>query len=696
LVRRAAVPLAGTLAVAVLAIYGAQIAADAHLAAPDPTPIVTDRNGAFLTQAGHREGGRVDYGYWITPPPERVVQATLALEDRRFWSHPGVDPIAILRALRTRRSGASTIAMQVARMQHPRPRTLWAKALEAGTAIALTARYGRQAVLAQYLRLAPYGEGSHGVGHAARWYFDRPAADLTWAQAALLAAIPQAPARHSLRHPDARLTGRAARALALLDRSDAIAELAETRPAPQPIRPPAALGTVLRVERVARSVRREEPMLRATIDLQLQDSVQRAMAAHLRAWRNAGAQQAAVMVVRRRSREVLVAAGSAPGPGGAIDFTEAERSPGSTLKPFLYALALDRGQLAPQEVLADLPEGAAGIHNADGAYLGPLLPRQALANSRNVPAVNLLRRVGMQAGFDYLRELGLHRLHGSADRFGLTLALGALPTRLDWLVSAYSTLAEEGMAQDLRWLDDQDRAAPRRLISADSARLLARFLSDPVARLPSFPRYGSSEFPFAVALKTGTSQGYRDAWTVAWSDQYLVGVWVGRPDGGPMSQLSGARAAATLAQSVLLRLHGSGRTDLLAGEFAPPAGWRQAELCTGTGEAGASCPERLLEWVDPAAPRPKPEATGLQIIQPEPDTHLWRNPEAPPSVNRLILRAAAAPSVTQIVWLVDGVPAVTAAPNLPFEWPMRPGRHRFQVRLPLQDEASRPLTVVVE
>ena len=696
LLRGGATRLAAVLGLAIAALYGVQVGRDAHLAAPDPTAIVLDRNGAFITQAGHESGGRVDYGYWLTPPPERVVAATLALEDRRFRWHPGVDPVALARALWTGHSGASTIAMQVARMQHPRARTLWAKALEAGTAVALTVRYGRGAVLAQYLRLAPYGESSHGIGHAARWFFDRPAADLSWAQAALLAAVPQSPARLALRRPGSRAALRAARVLAALGQADAIGELAATRPVPRPVRPPGALQTAMRLERMAGGMGGNEPIVHATVDLELQGAVKAMAASSVRGWQRAGAQQAAVMVVRRGTREVLAAVGAVPGPGDAIDFTAAERSPGSTLKPFLYALAFDRGLLLPQDVMADVPEGSAGVHNADGAFLGPLLPRQALANSRNVPATNLLRRIGLPAGFAFLRALGLHRGDGSPERFGLAMALGALPTRLDRLVAAYEALAEDGLAQDLRWFDGQDRAPPRRLISAATSRLLDRALSDPMARLPSFPRYGSSEFPFAVALKTGTSQGYRDAWTVAWSDRYLVGVWVGRPDGGPMAQLSGARAAATLAQSVLLRLHGLSRADLVAGEFQAPAGWRQAELCTATGEPGAACPQRLLEWVQPAVARVRPESAGLQIIQPDPDTHLWRNPDVPASLNRLILRAAAGPGVTQIVWLVDGVVAATASPAAPFDWPMQPGRHRFQVRLPLQDDASRPLTVTVE
>ena len=696
-------------AVATVTTWAVAVAAGSALTTPSPTAFVTDREGTFLTQAGHEarraDGGRqVDYGYWPVEAPPRVVAATLALEDRRFWSHPGVDPVAVVRAawrhLHGGGSGASTIAMQVVRMQHPRARTLWAKAVEAGTALAITARYGRAAVLAQYLRLAPYGESSHGIAHAAEWYFSQPAADLSVAQAALLSAIPQAPTAMALHSGLSRARLRARRALAAMDllpddRARAEAELARLVPRPAPRRP-AFLQTVLRLERLAPG----GGVVRASLDGAVQRFVTRAATAQLAAWRRAGAQQVAVMVVRRGSREVLAdvaSAGYASQPAGAIDYSAALRSPGSTLKPFLYALGLDRHVLAPEDVLADLPEGAAGIGNADHDFLGPLLPRQALANSRNVPATNLLRRLGLSAGFGFLRALGLHRLDGPAGRFGLAMAIGALPTSLERLMRAYTTLAEDGVDAELRWFPAAPPDAPRPLISVEAARLVGRFLGDPLARLPSFPRYGSSEFPFAVALKTGTSQGYRDAWALEWSRDYVVGAWVGRADAGPMAGLSGARAAAQLAQAVMLHLHGLGRADLVAGDFPAPPGREEAELCTGTGApAGPACDQRLAEWVRPGRTLATVVEPRLSIVSPEPDTHVWRNPEAPAALNRLVLRAAAEPPVAQIVWLVDGQPVATAPPGMPFTWTMTPGHHRFQVRLPLQAGASRPLAVVVE
>jgi penicillin-binding protein 1C len=715
MIRGALWRLSASLAAGLAATLMMTVAAGVTLSAPTATAFITDHEGTFLTQAGHESrrpnGGRqVEYGYWPVEPPPRVAAATLALEDRHFWSHPGIDPAAVLRAAWQhirggRGSGASTIAMQVARMQHPRPRTLWAKAVEAGTALGLILRYGHHAVLAQYLRLAPYGENSHGIAHAARWYFDQPAADLDWAQAALLSSIPQAPSSMALHHGLARATARARRALAAMDmpeadRQAALAELDHLAPIPTRHRPP-ALQLVLRLQDLAPAGAEQ---LHATLDGPTQAWVTSLATAQLAAWRKEGAQQVAAMVVRRHSRAVLAevaSAGYGSQPGGSIDYSSILRSPGSTLKPFLYALALDRHLIAPQDVLADLPEGAAGINNADHDFLGPLLPRQALANSRNVPAANLLRRIGLDDGFAFLRTLGLHNLDGSAERYGLAMAIGALPTGLDRLMRAYTTLAEDGMDAPLRWFDGPAREPPHRVISVDSARLVGRFLSDPMARLPSFPRYGSSEFPFAVALKTGTSQGYRDAWTIAWSQDYVVGVWVGRADAGPMSQLSGARAAAHLAQAIMLRLHGAGRSDLVAGDFAAPPGREQTELCTDTGAvANRRCSQQLAEWVlppsvKPAAPKTAP-ATRLTIVQPDPNTHVWRNPEVPATLDRLVLRADVEPHVPQIVWLVDGKAVATASPDAPLLWPMTPGRHHFQIRLPLEEGLSRPLSVVVE
>ncbi len=692
------------------------VARHASLISPAPTPLLLDGSGAFLAQLGHVADGRTEYGYWVVDPaPDRVVRATLALEDRRYFRHPGIDPAAMLRAAwqdatGSGRSGASTIAMQVARMQNPRPRTLWAKAVEAGTAVALTLRYGRAAILAQYLRLAPYANGSHGIAHAARLYFDKPVADLSWAEIALLAAIPQAPAAMNPLHPAGlvRAIRRGGRVLDGLAKAGVIppgemplarAQLAAIAVRPAPRRPEAALPSILRLSQTLRAgqgppLDPADPRLRATLDLRLQTLIAALLHDRLAIWRDAAARQAAAMVIRRRDHAVLTAigAGDPAAAGGAIDFTRAMRSPGSTLKPFIYALALSRGVLRASDAMADRPEAAWGIANADGAFLGPMLPRQALANSRNVPAAALLRRTGLDAAFDALRDLGLHDRDGPAERFGLSMAIGALPTSLDRLARAYAALADGGVLSDLVWLSGAPAMPPRRVMPEDTARLVTLFLADPMARLPSFPRYGESEFPFAVALKTGTSQGYRDAWTVAWSRDYLVGVWVGRADDRPMRGLSGARAAGSVAQEILLGLHRATRGDFSGGGFAPPAGRVARELCVDS-----ACAARLTEYLpDRDELSVVADTARLSIVAPEANARIWRNPEAPAAANRIMLKASASAEVTQIVWLVDGVPLATAPPGEAIPWTLARGAHRFQIRLPFAATASATVRIVVE
>ncbi|MBX3525433.1 MAG: transglycosylase domain-containing protein [Rhodoblastus sp.] len=713
--------------------------------------MVTDRHGAFITQVSFgKDPTEADYGYWpLERAPDRVVRATLALEDRRFAEHFGVDPKSVARALwknfrgRGHRSGASTIAMQIARMQHPASRNLVNKAVEAAAAIALTARYGREALLAHYLRLVPYGNGSHGIAHAARFYFDKPVVDLSWAEIALLSAVPQSPTRMNLLKPEGmnRAIRRGQRALEELARQgvitplefvDAKKQLAHMH-TPRTLRRPDALHVALLYERLARegkiaAVSQYDPRVRATLDLALQARATKIARKYLGPWRDAGAQQAAVIVVERGSREILARVGStdyADRHAGAFDFTRVQRSPGSTLKPFLYALALERGVIKPTDIMADLPEGASGVNNADGMFLGPLLPRQALANSRNVPATNLLKQIGLETSFRFLHDLGLHNVEAPAENFGLSMAIGSLPTTLERLVRAYSALAEDGKLADLVYARGQPQREPRRLLSADSARLVTSFLSDPVARLPSFSRYGATEYNYPVALKTGTSQGYRDGWIVTYSEKVIVGVWVGRGDAGPMKGVGGATAPARIAHALLDAIHRVKPGDITAGRFPPPPGRVAVDICATSGKVSTgACGQTLTEWVRPdempakaeAVETPAPILRGwareegyriaepaattdnvrLIVSTPENNSRIWSNPEQPALLNRLTLKARVEPRVEQIVWYVDGEPFAITDPDKPVYWPMRPGSHRIQARLPLRLGASKAVHVMIE
>ncbi len=704
----------------------------ATLVSPRASEIVYDRAGAFITQIAHSDA-HGDYGFWpLEKVPERFAQATLALEDRRFHQHPGVDLIAILRAgwrnlfHRHAREGASTLAMQVARMQHPARRGFAQKITEAATALALTARFGRDAILAHYLRLAPYGAGSHGAAHAARFWFDKPLEDLSLAETALLAAVPQAPGAMNLANEKGleRAKRRAASALDELAREGHIdaaqalaakAQLNAMRPLPLKRRPPEALHLALRFERLVRDgllqAPARDPILHASVDLAVETRVAALARRYLDAFRDAGARQVAMMVVERGSNAVLAEVGSArygarDAAAGAFDFTRVARSPGSALKPFVYALAFERGALNASDLLIDAPEVASGINNADGAFLGPMSPRQALANSRNVPAANLLRRVGVDANFEFLHDLGLHDLETPADSFGAAMAIGALPTRLDRLMRAYAMLADDGVLRDLSYAREQRRSAPRRALSLDTARLITSMLADPQARLPTFPRYGPLDYPFAVAVKTGTSQGYRDAWTLAYSKKFIVGVWLGRADAGAMREVGGAASAARLAHAVLTMLHGAKPGEIAGDDFAPPPGRTQALLSLTLGQDGAAV-GTLREWLKPqeaphalllpgVANQAAASPPELKIATPEPDTHIWRNPEQPASLNKLALKLKPLPWPAQIVWYVDGDPFVTADADQTVFWPLRPGAHRIEARLALHKSASRSVRVVVE
>ncbi|HEY8126106.1 MAG TPA: transglycosylase domain-containing protein [Methylocystis sp.] len=719
----------------------------AELVAPRASSIVYDRNGAFLTQIGEKtrdpatKSLRVDYGYWpLAAIPQRMARASLALEDRRFHDHPGVDVRALLRAAwrnltpRGRREGASTIAMQVARMQGERPRSFAEKLMQAATALAIVARNGHEATLAHYLRLAPYGLNGHGVAYAARFYFDRPVEDLSWAQAALLAAIPQSPGRMNITRESglALAAARARYALARLEEEGALdaaqgalarAELDHMRPLDAKRRPE-TLHLALRYETLAREglarpVADGDRRIAATIDLAVERDMLRLARRYLSNFRSRGARQVAVMVVERGTNAVIADVGSSDyrdPQAGAFDFTRVRRSPGSTLKPFIYALAFERGVLQTTDLLNDIPEGASGVSNADGLFLGPLTPRQALANSRNVPATNLLRRVGLEANFNFLRDLGLHDLEAPAESFGISMAIGALPARLEDVMRAYAALADDGIMRELAFThDDARRPAARRVMSVDSARLITSMLADPQARLPSFPRYGPLEYPFAVAVKTGTSQSYRDAWTFAFSHKFIVGVWMGRGDAGAMRAMTGVSSAARLAHAALAKLHAAKLGDIAPETFAPPPGRIAIDLCRA--DSGADCAQTLREWVKPAERReaetddgslaqgeriasaPDAQAKGgapLMIATPEHNTHIWRNPEQPDRFNRLALKLAPSGADAQIVWTIDGEPFATAQANETVFWPMTPGAHRIQARLALAPVASRAVKIVIE
>ena len=681
-----------------------------------------DRHGEWLADIGGPADGQ--YGYWtLDQVPERVALATLALEDARFASHPGVDALAVLRAMnqnlrcRCVRSGASTLAMQTVRLQDPRSTSLRHKLVEAVAAVMLTARHGREAVMRQYLRLVPYGNGSHGIGHAARMYLDKPVEDLSWAEIALLSAVPRAPARNNPLTVDghARAVQRGLRILDFLHQQGVIEQadldlarrqLPALRLQPRRQRPDQAMHFIVESERAVAEFD-GGGQLQSTLDLAMQRRIHSLANHWFAGYREAGAQQLAVLVVERESMAVRGVLGSADYHGeaaGALDFSQVARSPGSVIKPLLFAQALDRGDIQADSLLWDEPLQAPGVRNADRLHLGPLLPRQALANSRNVPAVSLVHQMGLETSYEFLRQAGVHDSPLPATHYGGGLAIGTLPMSLRDIVQAYGMLANDGWLSPLRLYEDQPTNG-QRLLGEVATRQVTHMLADPMVRLPSFARMNNLEYPWPVAVKTGTSQSVRDAWAVAYSERYLVGVWVGRPDGrGMHSDLRGIRAAGLLRR-IMLDLHGEqGRGTR---PFAPPPGHSLVSLCA-VAQSNGQCRRAISEWLPEdrshAVPRPQAitlpplrdhQAAQLRIAEPADGSVFYRHPDTPEDLQHISVRLAGDVPASQVLWHVDGRPHRLLPAGQPLRLPMQSGQYQIHAELPWRPERSAPVNVTV-
>lgn len=523
---------------------------------------------AFTTQDGRWRLpvaiGGVDPGY---------VALLLAYEDKRFHRHHGVDPMAILRALWQTAahgrivSGASTLSMQVARLMEPRgTRSLGAKLREALRALQIEARLDKRQILELYLALAPFGGNLEGVRAASLTYFGKEPRRLALHEAALLVALPQAP---ELRRPD-RFPAAARRArdrvLLRATKAGAIpmaeAQAAMSRPVPTRRRSFPMLAGHLAQASLASEPGRT--VHRLTIDRSMQATLER-LAAERAQWLGAK-QSVAIVVIDNASAEVLVHVGSAgfldAARAGQVDMAEALRSPGSTLKPFVYGLAFERGLAHPETLIEDRPSrfGTYAPRNFDQAFQGTVTVREALQLSLNVPAVQMLDAVGPARLLMRLRAAGARVELPGEHAPGLAIALGGVGISLVDLARLYAGIARQGEPVALRRrlpsprrdaraakaTGGRDIALPQRLLSPAAAWYVADILrgTPPPANAA----------PGAIAFKTGTSYGYRDAWAAGFDGQYTVAVWAGRPDGASSPGMTGITAAAPILHEAFARL----------------------------------------------------------------------------------------------------------------------------------------------
>jgi penicillin-binding protein 1C len=584
---------------------------------------IVDRDGRLLRQLALERGGRAEFVPLSEVPP-LLVLCTLHGEDRRFYEHPGVDGRALLRALwlnlRAGRLayGGSTITMQLVRLVSPHRRSLLGKLRDVQAALRLERALPKAAILEQYLNRAYYGNGAYGVMAAAQLYFGKPAGSLSDGEAALLAVLPRAPSAYDpYRHLQAALSRRRhvlglLHARGVLDRA-AVSRIEATKivlqqGAPASSRPPPVFRAPHFVDYVLAQlppdVRAAGGTVRTTLDLLLQERLQHLTREHIAARAHRGVRQAGVVVLEGRSGAILGMIGSPDyfdsRHGGQINITTTPRHPGSALKPFTYALALERGD-TPATIAWDVIDGFADlkVRNADQRQHGPVRYRTALACSYNLSALHVAERVGPGRLLTRLRQAGLETLTGSAKEYGPLLTLGAGPVRLLDLAAAYGFLINGGLVVPPHAMGGA-RSAPRRLFDEGVSWLVMDMLADPAARRPAFGDDLPFDLPYRVAAKTGTSGGFSDNVAVIATREYLVAAWAGNFDGPGLHGVLAMAGAAPLARAALLAAAGERRLTL---PERPPQ-VIERPVCVLSGQApGPHCPTRNEHFLLGAAPQ---------------------------------------------------------------------------------------------
>jgi len=580
------------------------------------SPCYVDRNGKLL-----RLGLADDDRYRVYVPLDKIspqlIEMTLLHEDRYFHEHAGFNPVALLRASwfdlrgQGRRLGASTITMQLARLHyHLNTRTMIGKLAQIFAAIHMECHCSKHEILEAYLNLAPYGRNIEGVGAASLIYFGKEPSGLSSVEAMTLAVIPQSPARRSpgtVAHNEALQKARGV----------LLSQWLEAHPEDERLRSVLAMPLEMKLPRdlPARAPHLvEEMMLQSTqraetrmaLDLGLQDLLERQITQYLATRETDGFKNACALLIDYRTMEIRAAVGSAnfrrEDIHGQVNGLRAQRSPGSALKPFIYALALDEGLIHPNSLLTDAPASFDGYdpENFDHNFAGPIKAKDALIQSRNVPAVDLESRLDPQRNlYTLLRDAGIRRLQ-SESHYGLTIALGSAEVSPEEVGMLYAMLANRGVLHPLRRTLDEPIEDGTRLLSPEASYLTLDMLKDaPRPGAVDLPRLVSETRP--VAWKTGTSFSYRDAWTAGVFDNYVLVVWVGNFDGQENPEFVGRTAAAPLFFRVVDALRASGPPRLVTCfTRTPDLNLRQVDLCAVSGMiAGPNCPQTVKGWFIP-------------------------------------------------------------------------------------------------
>ncbi|OQX19635.1 MAG: penicillin-binding protein 1C [Desulfobulbaceae bacterium A2] len=574
---------------------------------------VTDRAGQLLRLALTSDE---KYRLWtpLAELPQEVRQATLHYEDRWFYHHPGVNPAALLRAgwdgliLGERRRGASTLTMQLARQRwRLKTQSIPGKLRQIVYALWLERHFDKATLLEAYLNLAPYGANIEGVGAAAWVYFHKPAADLSRDEARALALIPQNPRARAPLSPAAHQALRRAWRTAYGD-DPGIERLWFHQRGELPLQAPHL------AERL-HALFPDRATLASTLDRTTQELSEGLARAFVRRHQAAGIANAGVMVVDIATMEVLAYVGSAGYTNraiqGYVNGLKSPRSPGSVLKPFIYAQAIAQGLITPDTRLKDTPQrlGDYQPENFERNFYGPLSATEALVRSRNIPAISLLAQLRQPSFHRFLLDAGV-RLAGETADYGMSLAIGGAEVSMEEVLHLYALLGNDGELRDLRWLRGAPSTAGRALLLPEAALLTREMLQqNPRPQRSYGGRHFGREQP--VAWKTGTSSGQKDAWAVGIMGNLLVGVWAGNFDGSPNQHLVGRGLTGPLLFDILEAL--SVERPVIA-PMPPPPNLKRVDICPLSGRPVSPwCPSGQSGWIIPGVSPIKPCDVHRQI-----------------------------------------------------------------------------------
>ena len=632
---------------------------------------VYDRGGNLIQILALENGIRREFTAYEAMPPD-AIRVFLAAEDKDFFTHRGIDIAAIARAAYQnissgkRVSGASTVTMQLARLVVPaKRRTFFAKLREARNALRIERRLSKRDILELYLNSIPFGFQTEGLTSAARNFFSLPLSEITSEQLCCLAVIPRRPAGYNpLEHPEACAEKAAALYRSVFEpesgrpnsrqesRPDTLIEdrlLQAARTARRfeyPFNMPHYIEYLVRrykagdfypqtedisevlqretqPQRNRQTARQSEAAARTlppdwylTADSALSAQGEFLLQAQLKASPQARVRNGAVLIIENVTGNILAWVGSNSyfddESNGKIDGVTALNQSGSSSKPFLYALALEKGW-KPSDVLPDIPmrfgrEEAYIPRNFNNRFNGPVRLRVALASSLNIPAVYLLNEIGAETYLQTLEQLGFQSIGTKGDEAGLSLALGSVPVPLYELVRAFSVFPRDGILLPLRSFTDGSTAdgfsEPRTVYSADTARLICSILSDSAARAKGFGFSSTFKTPFPSIFKTGTANQFQSLVALAASSAFTVGVWMGNFAGDTVMGKTGSSAPAAIARDLLVRLHSRPLADgtlTPAQSFAEPEHWRRESVCALSGmPAGSACPNTVQEYLPSA------------------------------------------------------------------------------------------------